>query len=415
MSTAQEFAVDAAQWNSLPASTDNVPSAVTSEAPVKEAPAVSKESAAPVSEALKTNQQQNSENVKNLRLPPPKDDVKLLRKDKIRDVMEGRDKLPKEEVEAKVEDKAKEVEQKTEEQKTEEKTDGKQKRERDFTGLEDLDEGQRQLLKNTSVQAFDFVKALVLKERKAAKELSTQLKTAQESIVKSTKENGLPANYFEHPQAYVLSPEYGKSVEAINTWKKEQDHWDAQFEKIERGESWEDVEVDANGNARFVTKDPSSRAKLYTERLANNAHRRVAEEQATALRIQESFSNRIRQRNDLIRQREDVVFPKFKENPELVNTDPHYQTLMKVLKEQDLDSDPLATSFAKLYSYHMELFNAYNKKVSESAKVQSNTEERKAAGPSSGEINKGATGKPAPKEEAKLQLSKFKEIINGAN
>lgn len=74
-------------------------------------------------------------------------------------------------------------------------------------------------------------------------ELKVKYEDASKGIVR------MPESWAEHPDAYVLTPDYRKFTRGVRQAREEEAHWMQQLERIEKGESWVNLTGrDENGN-----------------------------------------------------------------------------------------------------------------------------------------------------------------------
>src|SRR5436305_1763019 len=67
--------------------------------------------------------------------------------------------------------------------------------------------------------------------------------------LEKAKKGGIPDSYYEHPNAYVLSPEFTTSSQRVSAAQTILNHWQEQYTEL-RGGAAEimDIGYDANGN-----------------------------------------------------------------------------------------------------------------------------------------------------------------------
>jgi hypothetical protein len=101
-------------------------------------------------------------------------------------------------------------------------------------------------------QLFDLLKSELPKAyqlEKENKELQQKYEDASKGLVR------MPESYAEHPNAYILTPEYSKYRSAVKRADDEASHWIEQLEKIENGEEWQDI-VGRNEDGSLKLTDP---------------------------------------------------------------------------------------------------------------------------------------------------------------
>lgn len=121
---------------------------------------------------------------------------------------------------------------------------------RDYNGI---DEADVPLFKQMGNEAFAKMRDLYVKSKesqKAIQERDTQI--AQLKTGKAT----LPDSYYEHPEAFVLSPDYQPLVRDTQLAINIERHWQDQLAKVEENEDWQDISVDKDGNV--VLSEPQA-------------------------------------------------------------------------------------------------------------------------------------------------------------
>lgn len=122
---------------------------------------------------------------------------------------------------------------------------------RDFTGI---DEAHIPAFKNMSKEAFAEIKPLYLERKQLevkVKELDAQLKVKPKS--------GLPEQYYEHPDAYVLDPQYNKAQQLAQELDLEKNFYKEQLAALKEGElisdlSWDEKQGYTKSQPRKATK-----------------------------------------------------------------------------------------------------------------------------------------------------------------
>lgn len=82
-------------------------------------------------------------------------------------------------------------------------------------------------------------------------------KTLREAAAK------IPSFHYEHPEGYVLSPEWPKLTAAFNAYDHETKHWENQLYAIEQGELWRDFRgYDEKGQPVYAVVQPLENGKV---------------------------------------------------------------------------------------------------------------------------------------------------------
>jgi len=107
---------------------------------------------------------------------------------------------------------------------------------RDYSGL---DQNEVAWFKNMGGLAFDELKPRYLEFKK--------LKAEHETLKQNFEQNS-KSSFFEHDQAYQLTPEYQSHTANLNQLNAEASHWQAQLEAIRSGQPWQPLIQDEKGN-----------------------------------------------------------------------------------------------------------------------------------------------------------------------
>ncbi|MEK6880904.1 MAG: hypothetical protein AABY22_14890, partial [Nanoarchaeota archaeon] len=122
--------------------------------------------------------------------------------------------------------------------------------------LEGFGEQEKKWLQRMPYEGYQYF-SKVLKERKDA-----EVKYKTEKDVLTTKisnlEGGkqvLPESYYDNPNAFILSPEFGQIQQATNLSKTVETHWTEQLRKFKKGESWTPLVDDPKSGEILMDED----------------------------------------------------------------------------------------------------------------------------------------------------------------
>lgn len=121
--------------------------------------------------------------------------------------------------------------------------------ERDFS---DLDDDEKLIFQKMSNEAYAKLYPLY----KEHKTLKPQLETQSKRIAELEK-NALPANYYQHPNGFILSPEFNQLSEELQVSQVVENHWRTQLKKMEAGEDWQDLDITDDGKFKLSEPKPS--------------------------------------------------------------------------------------------------------------------------------------------------------------
>lgn len=136
----------------------------------------------------------------------------------------------------------------------------KERQERDLTGIDDV---IKPLFGKMSNEAFNTLKPIVAGVSKLKADLAA--KDALIGTLRAGRE-ALPENYNEHPNAFLLTPEFAQTSKNVQTASSLVEHWQEQLSKIEKGEdNITNVSLDKDGNlvnSGEIKVDPTTKSKV---------------------------------------------------------------------------------------------------------------------------------------------------------
>jgi hypothetical protein len=110
---------------------------------------------------------------------------------------------------------------------------------RDMTGI---DEADIPLFKKMGNDSFDKLKPIYIAQKTAIQE-----KQQLQQQIDEFQKVGVPKSYYQHPQAYTLSPKYNDLASRTRSAQAIQQHWAEQMARIRRGEEFVDLVEDGKG------------------------------------------------------------------------------------------------------------------------------------------------------------------------
>lgn len=226
---------------------------------------------------------------------------------------------------------------------------------------------------------------------KRAKEFETETAKLKEQL-KGTEEGALPKQWFEHPEAYELLPEYKQSAAVVQDVSSILEHYRVQLLRSREGEKWQDIIIQKDGSRKYALREPSEEANLLLEERIATAREWVKTEQSNVDYIRQNFTHLHKQNLATLRQFEDRYFPKYVK--EIKSDSPIVNQYVDVVR-QDLvklgqGENPLGQTLLKLYAFAMEQVqeNQKLKKVSGAATTLNQAQRR--AGPTESTVNGGS-------------------------
>lgn len=252
------------------------------------------------------------------------------------------------------------------------KSDGTKAVARDYTGFEETESA---FLKRMSNDAFAWVKPQLLERKNLAKVLSN--KDAEIANLKSGKAQ-LPDSYFEHPQGFVLAPEYNDAANQLQRSDYVMKHWQKQLVNIRQGGNWQDLNFDAKGNA-ILSQPVKATAEAEASVLGyiNWAANQMQDKQRAVLSIEQGFRNRHSEAANGIKQIEKQYFAAYEDEKH-----PYMPVVKNLLSSlpAEFRNSPLAPLVAKAGAGVIQLLNVIKERDLTIAKVQKENDELKKAG-----------------------------------
>lgn len=126
-----------------------------------------------------------------------------------------------------------------------------------------------------------------------------------------------PSYHFEHPEGYLLTPEWPQLTQAHRALQHETSHWEQQLLAIKRGEDWVDfVGYDQQGQPQYrKISAPADgqidyRAELHAQQRFAQAAQQFTHVENQASNLMNTYSNRVKQAKESMVQIERKLFPK---------------------------------------------------------------------------------------------------------
>lgn len=211
---------------------------------------------------------------------------------------------------------------------------------RDYSGLSETDAA---LAKKMSKDAFERFRAVLLKDKKE-QEAREQEKQELEQLKKGVK--GIPPSYIEHEDAYTLSPDFRNLTRDTRTAQQIYQHWRTQLARVEQGESWQDLNIDAEGKLVISEpKDFSAEAKVEIIENLTHARQQLNNFSTDLQQVRENFTKRRQTVLSQFKTIEEKFFPQF--NDEKFPGWELAKNVLSGLAKAGLDKSPLASMLAK--------------------------------------------------------------------
>lgn len=247
-----------------------------------------------------------------------------------------------------------------------------------------LPESAHHLLKRMDNSAKEFFTSELKRRSKELEEYKSKLSVAE----KQKAPEGVPAAWYDHEEAYTLTPEYRSITSQHSQIQAIADHYRNQLIAIKNGEDWFDLTQDDKGRIQQVKQKASPQADVLVGERIREAAGALADlgkkEQALVQAWKSSaFNNRSQ-----FKKVEDEYFPQYANEAEFANNE-DAKAVYSVLEQAGVRGDRMASMVAKLYAFAME----HVRKVQELESKVSGTARQKQAGPTGDEINNGGGAK----------------------
>jgi len=179
---------------------------------------------------------------------------------------------------------------------------------RDYTGF---DEAEIPLLKKMGNETFNRYKPIILEAKKLKSEIATrdaELKNLREGKVI------LPENYNEHPNSFVLTPEFEVAAQDAQKANAILQHWETQLERFRSGEKTiQNIHIEPKTGELYLSKEveitPKTEAELL--RLLSMAQNQALQQQNRVSAIQTSHTSRYQNAVSWVKDFESKSFPIF--------------------------------------------------------------------------------------------------------
>lgn len=258
---------------------------------------------------------------------------------------------------------------------------------RDYTGFSDA---ETNVLKRMSNEAFAYV-APILKEHKT---LKTDLENSRKSYAELEKNSALNQYYDE--TGYVKTPEFQAAIQTQEQANWELQYWQKELVKVEAGEQWNDLQVNAQGQLIQVPRagDVTSKAELISRITRANAIAHQSETKAQSLR--DTWEAKAKEFQGFWAAEADRHFPELKDQDD---KNEYIKAMASALSERGQANNPLAKLTTRLYATTIGLRNRLIATLQELQKLQ--TPAAPAPAPTTA-IADGASGlTPDPKANPK--------------
>jgi hypothetical protein len=179
----------------------------------------------------------------------------------------------------------------------------------------------------------------------------------------------MPDSYYEHPQAFVLTPEYNDNIAVLNKASEIENYWAEQFAKIRQGDTWRDLDMDAKGNLIYgkTENKADAQSEALVMRYMNAAAQQVAQRRAAVMTLQQTYGDRHRKAIGVLKEAEKKHFAAY-EDPKHP-----YAPVMKTIGDSipvELRGSPLAPFVIKSATATIQLGHLVKQQQTEIAELK---------------------------------------------
>jgi hypothetical protein len=247
-----------------------------------------------------------------------------------------------------------------------------QKVARDLTGF---DENEQKLLKSMSNDAFSYIRPQLLEKKKLGEILAA--KDRELAALKSGKQL-LPDNYYEHPNAFVLTPEFNSASNNMQLSQFIHEHWKKQLVNIRQGKDWEDLAITNGRPIKTAGQKATAEAEGEILGLINSSAVQYNKYQNDMQGIMTGFTSRHKEAVEVVKQAEKQYFSAFDDDKH-----PYAPVAKNIMTNipAEFRSSPLASVLAKSVAASVMLNTSNTKLQAENAELKAKLAEIEKTSP----------------------------------
>lgn len=261
------------------------------------------------------------------------------------------------------------------------------------------------LLKKMSNDAREYFVAEFKRYGKEVEELKSKLAVSE----KQTKSD-LPTGWYEHEDAYSLTPEFKNLAQTKGQLGAIEDHYRKQLIAIKEGEDWFDLTLDNRGQIVQQKRKAGAEADMLVSSRLQEAVLTLRDLEKQELALKQSFKQNVVNHRSGMKKLEDEYFPQYADEKEFSAIE-DVQSFQKVLQSYGLQNDRMSGITSKLYAYALD----QTRKVQELEKAKNVAATNKPVvnknGPTGDEINKGSVTKVVTPDEVPFNPRAFDEYF----
>lgn len=235
-----------------------------------------------------------------------------------------------------------------------------------------------------------------------ARQMSNKAYERFKEVYKHSKEVTKQPTLEDHPDAYVLDPEYRRAQIGVSYAQFEEQHWRRQLKAITDGDDWQMLSYDENGKPTYETQPATEEALEKVHEYLATALSVKQQKAAQAQQITEGFASRHQERANQFRKIEtDILGEEYADLNKLIERSDDAKRMSEFLTTNGQASNILAPTVVKLYDI---IRNMVQTNTALATELQGyKTPKPTPQGPVAGEV----MPVPSEKNGSSLKLSDF--------
>lgn len=185
-----------------------------------------------------------------------------------------------------------------------------------FVDLSEFGEQQQTWLKRMPSDARKYFADLIRVDKSNQEEIKTHKKKIQEI---SEGKVTIPDSYYEHPEAFKITPAYQEYQQNIGLAQSIYDHWVRQKQLVRAGKDWvdtEDIQDPKTGRTRVMLKNPQAadeNTEIYIDENLALARRQIADLENGINALQHEHLGKHKAYSENLRSLEAKYYPQFED------------------------------------------------------------------------------------------------------
>lgn len=263
------------------------------------------------------------------------------------------------------------------------------------------------LFKQMANPAKEFVIAELKRRGKEVEEFKAKVSELEAS--KQEVKDGLPQGWYEHEEAYTITPEFKQLSQTFKQVSSIEEHYRQQLIAIKEGEDWDNLVVNKDGSIGQVKLKASPQADAFVMGKIQEAYTTRRELENKEVQMAQAFKQNAYNHKAGIQKLEDDYFPQYADR-KAFEANKDVKDLQAIFKAQGLHNDRLSGVTTRMYAFLMEKIRKVEELEKQVASIKPSREVPKN-GPTGDEINAGTSAitKQLPVEERPYMGSKFAE------